>query len=144
MPKLKLGALVYALVAAGTIVQVVLMLLRHGVWADVHGWVYVGLVAVVALSAALLVVGMVSRRGLIASDGPWICQNGWLVLIGLAAAGFGLTLLTDAAVDWLPTAPAVFVPHWVRRLQENYHAGRAEGERELSSRDSDEGSRTAG
>lgn len=108
------------------------MLLHHGEWADVHGWVYVGLVAVVALSAVLLLVGMATRRGLIAAEGPWISRNGWLVLVGLTAVGFGLTLLTDAEVPWLPTASAVFVPHWVRRSYENYHEGQAEAERALS------------
>lgn len=130
---MKLGAVIYGLVAAGTTVQVVLMLRRHDAWADVHGWVFGALVAVVALSGVLLAIGMVTRRGLIAADGPWICQNGWIVLIGLTAVAFGLTLLTDAEVPWLPTAPAVFVPHWVRRSYESYHEGRAEAERELSS-----------
>ena len=125
---MKLGAAIYGLAATATTVSVVLMLARHGVWADVHGWVFGALVAVVALSAVFLAVGAVTRRGLIADDGPWICRYGWAVLVGVTALGFGLTFLTDADVPWLPTSPAVFIPHWIRRLQEKYWEGRVEAE----------------
>ena len=123
-----LGAAVYGLAAIATTVSVVLMLVRQGVWADVHGGVFGALVAVVALSAVLLAVGAVTRRGLIADDGPWICRHGWTVLVGLTALGFVLTLLTDADVHWLQTSPAVFIPHWIRRLQEKYREHRVEAE----------------
>ncbi|HEY3511069.1 hypothetical protein [Kribbella sp. NPDC051137] len=128
MPKLKLGAALYGLAAIATTVTVVLMLVRQGPWADVHGWVFGALVAVVALSAVFLAVGAVTRRGLIADDGPWICRHGWAVLVGVTVLGFVLTLLTDADIPWLPTSPAVFIPHWIRRLQEKYWEGRVEAE----------------
>ncbi|MFF0344944.1 hypothetical protein [Kribbella sp. NPDC004875] len=128
MPKMKLGAVVYGLAAIATTVGVVLMLLRHGPWADVHGWVFGGLVAVVAASAVVLAIGAVTRRGLIAGDGPWICRNGWTVLLGLTVVSFVLGLLTDADIPFIQTSPAIFIPHWIRRLQENYWDGRVEAE----------------
>jgi hypothetical protein len=128
MPKMKLGAAIYGLAAIGTTVTVVFMLVRHGAWADVHGWVFGGLVAVVAASAVLLAIGAVTRRGLIADDGPWICRHGWAVLIGLTVVCFGLTLLTDADIPFIQTSPAIFIPHWIRRLQEKYWEGRVEAE----------------
>jgi len=125
---MKLGAVVYGLAAIASAAAVVQMLARRSGWADVHGWVFGGLVAVVAASAVLLAVGAATRRGLIASEGPWICRNGWAVLVGLTVVGFVLTLRTNAELPWLPTIPAIFVPHWIRRLQESYWEGRVEAE----------------
>ncbi|MGW7684308.1 hypothetical protein ACWGID_26430 [Kribbella sp. NPDC054772] len=125
---MKLGAVAYGLAAIGMTGGVVQMLARHGAWGDVHGWVFGGLVAVVAASAVLLAVGAVTRRGLIANDGPWICRKGWTVIVGLTAAGFVLTLLSDAYLPWLPTGSVVFFPSWIRRMQESYWEGRVEAE----------------
>ncbi len=129
MPKLKLGAAVYALVGVAGVVQVVRAARHDGPWQESHGWTYGATVVVLALTAGLLLVGAVTRWGLISDEGPWICRHGWLVLIGLTVAAFGLLFLGDGGQAW-PVGPAVFVPHFVRRLQENYYEGRASaGER---------------
>jgi hypothetical protein len=54
---------------------------------------------------------------------------GWIVVIALVGAGFVVSFLGDS--DWgapFPTAGAVFVPQWIRRLQEKYQEGRVEAE----------------
>jgi hypothetical protein len=131
VPKLKLGAVVYGLVAISTGVEVVLMLRRDGLWRDVQGWELAALVAVVAASGLLLAVGAVTRRGLISDDGPWICRNGWIVMVALTAVAFVLVMLGKTAVPSWPTSPAVFLPHFIRKLQTSYYEGRAEATRDV-------------
>lgn len=109
--------------------QVVRAVRHDGPWQESHGWPYGATVVVLALTAGLLFVGAATRWGLISDDGPWICQHGWLVLIGLTVVALGLSFLEDGGQAW-PVGPAVFVPHFVRRLQESYYEGRASaGER---------------
>lgn len=131
MPKLKLGAAVYALVATGLAVSAVAVLLHWGTYAEVRGWPIPATAVVDALSALLLAVGAVTRRGLVADDGPWICRNGWLVLGGLSVAGIVVAALSDQEMPIWPTGPAVFLPHFVRRMQEKYYDGVAEAELEI-------------
>jgi hypothetical protein len=131
MPKLKLGAAVYAFAAIGLAASAVAVVRGWGAYSDVHGWPVAATAVVDALSALLLAIGAVTRRGLIADDGPWICRNGWLVLAGLTAAGMIVSLLSDQGLSPLPNGPAVFLPHFVRKLQEHYYAGVAEAEREI-------------
>ncbi|TDD58282.1 hypothetical protein E1263_19910 [Kribbella antibiotica] len=125
MPKLKLGAVLYALVAIAGVVQLVRAVRHDDPWQEAHGWQYGATVAVLALTTGLLLVGAVTRWGLISDNGPWICQNGWIVLIALTVLAFGLALLMDGGQAW-PVGPAVFLPHFVRKLQENYYAGQQE------------------
>ena len=131
MPRLKLGAVVYGLVAIGLFVEIVPILRHYGPYAAVHGGPLAATVVVVAASGLLFAVGAVTRRGLIADDGPWICRNGWVVLIALTAVACIVTFVSDQDVPAWPTGPAVFLPHFIRRLQESYHDGVAEGEREI-------------
>lgn len=131
MPKLKLGAAVYAFVAIGLATSAVAVLLRWGAYAGVHGWPQWATAAVDTLSALLFAVGAVTRRGLIADDGPWISRNGWFVLVGLTAAGAVVAFLSNQDISPWPTGPAVFLPHFVRRMQERYYDGVAEAEREI-------------
>ncbi|MGY4765368.1 hypothetical protein ACXC9Q_00465 [Kribbella sp. CWNU-51] len=131
MPKLKLGAVVYGLVAVGLAVGVVLTLRHYGAYVEVHGAPLAATVVVLAATALLLAVGAVTRRGLVADDGPWICRHGWIVLFGLTAAGWVVAFLGNQDVPMWPTGPAAFLPHFIRRLQESYYDGVAEAERGL-------------
>ena len=131
MPKLKLGAVFYALTAAGLATEAVRMIRHDGQWAPVHGWAFGVLLAVAVLATVVLGIGGATRWGLIADEGPWICQNGWLVLIGLAAAAFVTLMLTNQDVMVWPAPTVVFLPHAVRRLQESYYDGVADAEREI-------------
>jgi hypothetical protein len=130
VPKLKLGAAVYAVIAILLAVSVVGVLRGWGSYADVHGWPIGATAMLDALAALLFAIGAVTRRGLLADDGPWICRSGWLVLVGLTVAGAIVAFLSDTAPLW-PMGPAVFVPHFVRKMQESYHAGVAEAEVEI-------------
>ncbi len=134
MPELKLGAAVYAVVAVLLAVSAVMVLRRVGPYGEARGWPIAATAVVDALSALLLAVGAVTRRGLVGDDGPWICRNGWLLLAGLTVAGAVVASLSDPAIPFWPTGPAVFLPHFIRRLQESYYDGRSEGERELEIR----------
>lgn len=84
------------------------------------------------LTAVLLAVGAVTRRGLAADDGPRICQQGWIVLIALTAVVFVVGGLSNEEVMPWPWVWVVFVPHWIRRAQESYYEGVAEAEREIA------------
>jgi hypothetical protein len=130
MPKLKLGAAVYVFAAIGLATSAVAVFRGWGAYSGVHGWPVALIAGVDSLSALMLAIGAVTRRGLIADDGPWICRNGWLVLVGLTVAG-ALVVLSDQDISPFLTGPAVFVPHFVRKLQENYYAGVADAEREI-------------
>jgi hypothetical protein len=81
----------------------------------------------------LLAIGAVTRRGLFvdSDDGPWICRNGWLLLAGLTAAGMIMALLSDQDISPFPIGPVVLLPHFVRKLQENYYAGIEEADVEI-------------
>jgi hypothetical protein len=132
VPKLKLGAVVYALVAIGLGVSAVMVLRHHGPYAGVHGWPLAATAIVDALSGLLFAVGAVTRRGLIADDGPWICRNGWLVLAAATVVGFITPLLSIQDLSPFPIGPAVFWPHWIRKMHESYYDGVAEAEREIA------------
>jgi hypothetical protein len=131
VPKLKLGAAFYGLIAIGLAVSVVGVLRHWGSYAGVHGWPIAATAVLDGLAALLFAIGAVTRRGLLADDGPWICRKGWLVLVGLTAAGALVAFLSDQGITPWPTGPAVFVPHFVRRMQEKYYEGVAEAEREI-------------
>jgi hypothetical protein len=131
VPKLRLGAAVYAVVAILLAVSAVMVLLHVGPYGEARGWPIAATAMVDALSGLLLAIGAVTRRGLVADDGPWICRNGWLLLGGLTVAGAGVAALSNQAIPFWPTGPAVFLPHFVRRLQESYYDGRSEAELEL-------------
>lgn len=127
----KAGTAAYALVVLVLGVQAVLIVRQSGQFADTSGWGRVSLLTIVVLSAALVAAGAVTRRGLIADEGQWIFRNGWLVLVGLTVANLLVSLLPlDADIAWV-AGPAVFVPHFVRKLEEAYYAGVAEAEQGL-------------
>ena len=132
MPRLKLGAAVYALIAILMGVGTVLTLQQVGSYAEVDGWPSKATAAVLALTAVLFAVGAVTRRGLIADDGPWICRSGWLVVAGLTVVAFVISFWIDEGGSPFPLGPALLVPHWIRRTQEQYYLGVADGEREVA------------
>lgn len=136
---MKVGAAVYALVTVVLAVEIVLIARNYGSFADVQGAGEVTTEVVAAASALLFAIGAITRRGLIADDGPWICRNGWIVLIGVTVAGGVIGLLSglDLGPAW-PTGPAVFLPHLIRRLHESYYDGVAEAERALTAEATDE------
>jgi hypothetical protein len=127
------GVLVYAGTALTLVVQAVRLVMMDGIWGDGIAFAPAGLVAVAAASALLFGVGAVIRRPLIADDGPWISTMGWAVLIALGAVCFVLSMLSTSPASegaiWV-TVPAVFVPFWVRKLEESYREGVEEGRRE--------------
>jgi hypothetical protein len=131
VPKLKLGALVYALVAIGLAVSAVAVLRHWGTYAEVQGWPIAATAVIDALSGLLLAVGAATRRGLVSDDGPWVCRNGWLLLGALTVAGAVVASLSDQDVPFWPMGPVVFLPHFIRRLQESYYDGVAEAEVEI-------------
>ncbi|MGW6282511.1 hypothetical protein [Kribbella sp. NPDC055071] len=125
------GTAAYALVVGVLGVQGVMIVRRNGQFADVSGWGVGCLLAIVVLSAALIAAGAVTRRGLVARGGPWIFRNGWRVLVGLTAANLLVSLLpSGAGVAWV-AGPAVFLPHFVRKLEDAYYDGVAEAEQQL-------------
>jgi hypothetical protein len=133
MPKLKTGAVVYGLAAVALLASAVAILQQRGAYAEVSGWPLTASAVGFGLTGFLFAVGAVTRRGLAADDGPWICQNGWLLVIALTAALFAVAVLSDQeAVPILPTGPAVFLPRWIRRMQESYYEGVADAEREIA------------
>ena len=128
------GVLVYAGIAVGLAVQTVRLVLMDRLWADGIAFAPACLVAVVAATALLFGVAAVTRQPLIDGDGPWFSTIGWLVVAVLTIVGLAIT--TMASLDqyaglWV-TGAAVFVPHWVRKLEESYRDGVEEGRRERS------------
>lgn len=126
MPKLKLGAAFYAFFAVGGLVTMVQIVVRAGDWKDVHGWFVGAMLMLVGLTTVLLAIGAVTRWGLISDQGPWICRNGWIPLIGLTVAVFVVYLVSPQGDGLFPLGPVVFLPHFVRRMQEQYSEGRQE------------------
>ncbi|WP_427885116.1 hypothetical protein ACQHIV_23320 [Kribbella sp. GL6] len=127
MPKLKLGAVVYALVAVGWVVSAGAVFRGYGTYAAADRWYQVAISAVLLLTGVLFGVGAVTRRGLVSDDGPRICRQGWIVVLALVGAGIVVAFLGES--EWgapYPTASAIFIPGWIKRLQVKYYEGRAE------------------
>ncbi|MGW6202000.1 hypothetical protein ACWF0M_38000 [Kribbella sp. NPDC055110] len=132
---MKLGAAFYALIAIGWFVSAVVTLRGYGSYAAADQWYRIAMATVFLLTGVMFGIGAVTRRGLMSDDGPRICRKGWMVVIALACAALVVALLGED--DWgtpFPTGVAIFIPLWIKRLQEKYYEGREEGERELSSR----------
>lgn len=132
MPKLKLGAAFYGLIAVGWIVSAVVTFRGYGSYASADQWYLIAMGIVFLLTGVIFGIGAVTRRGLMSDDGPRICRQGWIVVLALVCAAFVVYLLGD---DWgtpFPNAVAVFIPPMVKRLQEKYYEGRDEAERELT------------
>ncbi|NUR97019.1 MAG: hypothetical protein HOV67_17400 [Kribbellaceae bacterium] len=133
MPKMKLGAAAYALLAVGWLVSAVLTLRGYGSYAAADQWYRNAVAAVFLLTGVLFGVGAVTRRGLVSDVGPRICRQGWIVLIGLVAVAFVVSLLGES--EWgmpFPTITALFIPPWIKRMQQKYYEGVEEAERELN------------
>ena len=131
---MKLGAAFYALIAVGWIVSGVLTLRGYGSYAAADQWYKIAVATVFFLTGVMFGVGAVTRRGLVSDEGPRICRDGWIVLIALVGASFVVSLLGEQ--DWgapFPTATALFIPRWVKRMQVKYYEGVAEAEQELTS-----------
>src|SRR2546423_1599699 len=133
MPKMKLGAAAYALAAALSFLAAVGVYRGYGSYADAERWYLNAISVVFLLTGVMFGVGAVTRRGLLSDDGPRICRQGWIVVVALAGMGFVVAFIGDP--DWgspFPTLPSVFVPPWIKRLQEKYYEGVEEAERALS------------
>ncbi|NIK62269.1 hypothetical protein [Kribbella shirazensis] len=133
MPKLKLGAVVYAVVAVGWFVSAVLTLRGFDAYAGADQWYLIAMGTVFLLTGVMFGIGAITRRGLVSDEGPRICRSGWIVVIALVCAAFVVYVLGDD--EWgtpFPNLVAVFIPAFVKRMQEKYYEGREEAERELN------------
>jgi hypothetical protein len=126
------GVLVYAGIAVLLVVQTVRLILMDRLWSAGVDFLSICLVAVVAATALLFVYAAVVRQPLIEGDGPWVITMGWALVIALTVISFVISMLSAPASDeaiWV-TGPAVFVPFWVRQLEESYRDGVEEARRE--------------
>lgn len=126
MPKLKLGAAFYAVIAVGWVVSAIVTYRGYAAYRDADQWFLIAMGSVFLLTGVMFGIGAATRRGLMSDDGPRICRQGWLVVIVLVCAAFVVYLLGD---DWgtpFPNAAAAFIPPMVKRLQEKYYEGRDE------------------
>ncbi|WP_112246433.1 hypothetical protein [Kribbella monticola] len=126
------GVLVYAGMALLLVIQTARLVTMDQLWTDGVSVASVGLVAVSAAAALLFLTAVVTRQPLIEGDGPWFITMGWALLIALTALSFVISLSSSLASDeavWV-TIPAVFVPFWVRKLEESYREGVDEARRE--------------
>jgi peptidoglycan/LPS O-acetylase OafA/YrhL len=137
MPKMKLGAAFYAVIAVGWVVSAIATYRGYAAYRDADEWFLIAMGTVFLLTGVLFGIGAVTRRGLMSDDGPRICRSGWQVVIVLVCAGFVVYLLGD---DWgtpFPNGVAAFIPGFVQRLQDKYYEGRQEAERELNPEEPD-------
>ncbi|TDU88630.1 hypothetical protein EV138_2176 [Kribbella voronezhensis] len=126
------GVLVYAGMALLLVVQTVRLVTMDRLWVDGVSVAPAGLVVVAAAAALLFLTAVVTRQPLVEGDGPWFITMGWLLLIALTALSFVISLsssLTSEEAVWV-TGPAVFVPFWVRKLEESYREGVEEAQRD--------------
>jgi hypothetical protein len=125
------GALIYLGVAVVMAIQVVRMIRNDGYWTSGPTWAAACLVASIALTGLYFGVAAVARRPLVGGDGPWLLRYGWLVVIGLALLSFLASMaLPDQAYKVFPNGPALFVPLWIRQLEESYREGVKEARQE--------------
>jgi hypothetical protein len=118
------GALAYGVVAASVGVESVRMIRHDAYWTDGRVWAAFCMVATVILTALLTAGAAISRFPLIADGGPWLSRNGWMVVIGLTVCSFLASRgVADQEFAVYLTGPAVFLPFWVRRLEESYREG---------------------
>ena len=129
---MKLGAAFYAVIAVLGVVSAVLVFRGYGAYAGADQWYLVARGTVFLLIGVMLGIGAATRRGLMSDDGPRICRSGWIVVIALVGAEFVLYALGDDGWGNFPSIATVFIPPFVKRLQEKYYEGREEAERELS------------
>ncbi|TCC27610.1 hypothetical protein [Kribbella speibonae] len=131
MPKLKLGAAFYGLIAVGAVVAAVLILRGDSRYAGADRWYLIVRATLLLLIGVMFAVGAVTRRGLMSDEGPRICRQGWVVLVVLVCAEF---VVYAVGGEWgtFPSIVTVLIPPMVKRLQEKYYEGRDEAERELT------------
>ncbi|MEU0093629.1 hypothetical protein [Kribbella sp. NPDC006257] len=123
------GVFVYAGTSVLLVVQTVRLVLLKELWAGGVSLAPVTLVVVTAVAALLYLIAVLIRQPLVEGDGPWFITMGWAVLIALTALSFVIAMVSSPASDealWV-TGPAVFVPFWVRKLEESYREGVDEG-----------------
>jgi len=143
------GIFVYSGTALMLFVQSVRLVLTERLWVEGVSVAPVCLVVVTAAAALLFGTGALFRQPLIegAGDlareslaepsepgrgvGPWFNSMGWAAVIALTAVGMAIALMTsyDEVIGLWLTGPAVFVPFWVRKLEESYRDGVDEARR---------------
>jgi peptidoglycan/LPS O-acetylase OafA/YrhL len=132
MPKLKLGAVVYAVLAVGAVVSAVFIFRGYGPYAGADQWYLIARGILFLLLGVLFGVGAITRRGLMSDDGPRICRSGWIAVTALVCAELVVYALGDDGWGHFPSIATVFIPAFVKRMQEKYYEGREEAERELN------------
>jgi peptidoglycan/LPS O-acetylase OafA/YrhL len=132
MPKMKLGAAFYAVMAVLAVVSAVLVFRGYGAYADADQWYLIARGSVFLLIGVMFGIGAVTRRGLMSAEGPRICRSGWIVVIALLCAEFVVYALGDDGWGNFPSIASIFIPPFVQRLQDKYYEGRQEAERELN------------
>jgi hypothetical protein len=137
MPKLKLGAAFYGLIAVGGIVSAVMTFRGYGRYAGADQWYLIARGTVYLLIGVMFGIGAATRRGLMSDDGPRICRSGWIVVIVLLGAEFVVYALGGDGWGTFPSVVTALIPPWIKRLQEKYYEGRQEAERELNQEEPD-------
>ena len=137
MPKLKLGAVFYAVLAVGAVAAAALILRGDGRYAGADQWYLLVRATLFLLIGVMFGIGAVTRRGLMSDDGPRICRSGWIVVIALVGTEFVVYVVGG---EWgtFPSIVTALIPPWFQRLHVNYYEGRDEAERELSPEAPDE------
>jgi glucose dehydrogenase len=138
MPKLKLGAAVYGLLAVLAVVSAVFVLRGYGSYAGADQWYLIARGTLLLLIGVMFGIGAVTRRGLVSDNGPLVSRRGWVVVIALIGAEFVVYALGDDGWGTFPSIATVFIPPWIKRMQEKYYEGRQEAERELNPEAPDE------
>ncbi|TCC03767.1 hypothetical protein [Kribbella soli] len=134
---MKLGAAFYAVMAAGAVVSAVLVFRGYGSYSGADQWYLIARGTVFLLIGVMFGIGAVTRRGLRSDEGPRICRSGWIVVIALVCAELVVYALGDDGWGNFPSIVSIFIPPFVKRLQEKYYEGREEAERELNPEEPD-------
>jgi hypothetical protein len=124
------GTVAYALVTVTLVVQTVRMIRLDGVWGGDATWAAGCLLVIVLLSGAIFAAATVTRIPLFADDGPLLSRFGWYAILGLTVLALAVVMLSSLEAFGLwPTSPAMFVPYWIRRLEDSYREGVEEARR---------------
>ncbi|ONI78421.1 hypothetical protein BWI15_00655 [Kribbella sp. ALI-6-A] len=124
------GALAYAVVALLLAYEIVWLSRLDGFWDAGPFWpgIVVGIVAVLVV---LIAVAAITRTPVVGDGDRLLTRIGGPIVIGLTVVATLVVAIEglDDFVMW-PTAPAVFAPFGIRRLEQAYFEGVDEARRE--------------